>query len=997
MTMFSWTSGSVFFIIFKLFLCTSKAQHDIVYDLYEEEPDLYIVGNLVENLGLQLGSGAAFSILGDLDSVPFAVNNDGELYTTEVIDREVGKCSEYLDDDCQYNLRILIKDGSNIQVKRVLIRLNDTNDNNPIFFYNQYQIDVSESVAVGTEIPMESAVDEDVGVNDIDTYSLDSTYNGMFGVVVTDTVDGAKTVHLKINQALDRETRDQYNIVLRASDNGTPKREGTTVVVLKIVDSNDNSPQFTEPEYRKSVPEDVPVGYEILNLHAEDTDEGDNAQIEYTFGNSVTSIVKEHFEVDPDDGVIRTIKNLDHERNDVFVMIIEAKDKGQNSISGFATVTIDVTDVNDNAPVLEVSYSADIDREGNTIQILESINVGTFIGLLLASDADSGENGQFDISFDGTYGHFNLIADPSAPKEFAFTAGSGIDREKIPEYNLTIIAQDKGNENNRKTTVLQINIIVNDVNDFTPYFTSPVNRFVMPEHNDPGYLVDTVIASDNDEGLNAEIIYTLEKADGYFQIDPSSGEITAIQSIDRESSASLSFYVSACDKGTPQLCNTTSVIVEILDKNDKQPYFLQQKYSFEIQENKAAQTLIGRVTATDEDVGVNGELRYTLSGSSDNFIINSSTGKIYSKRPFDHEEKKMYRLTVVVSDAGIPAKTNQVIVEIIIKDINDNAPFIAFPTPNNDTFFIPATAPSDFWIINVIAFDIDDGRNGLVEYSIKDGNKNDAFKILSNGTVMTKRDLIKDWQGVYDLKINVTDKALQKKSNVTDLTIVIANKEFSEPLRLSEFYRRFNLSVQYYRDLSRSTNDEANWPYIVVIALGGVAFILFIIFCVLLARCHRKDKMEHTYKVPKEEELFQAGKVSVDGKKDPNNQLVSPAHETNPAPYAQSKNIMKWKMQSPDARLGNKQMMTFSSNSDLNTGSNPSLASTRNTHEADAEVQRLLYKLKINDTDSMSSNSEMDPSSDSGHGDSEHDAYSRHDVGRNHPRNALKNYFVLRQ
>ncbi|XP_033118441.1 protocadherin-18-like [Anneissia japonica] len=695
MAMFSWTSGSVFFIIFQLFVCPSKAQHDIVYNIDEEEPVFCLVGNLVEDLRLQVSSGASFSILEEVDSVPFAVNYDGVLYTTEVIDREVGKCSENLNDDCQFDLRILITDGSMIKVKRVLIKLHDINDHNPIFPYTVYHIDVSESVAVGTEIPMESAWDADVGVNGIHTYSLDSTYNDMFGVVMTVTLDGAKTVHLKIKQPLDRETRVLYIIVLRASDNGTPRREGTAHVYLNVVDSNDNSPQFTQSEYRKSVPENVPVGYEILNLHAEDTDEGNNAQIEYTFGSSVTSIVKEHFEIDPDDGVIRTIKNLDHERNSVFVMIIEAKDKGQNSISGFTTVTIDVTDVNDNAPVLEVSYSADIYREGNTIRIPESINVGFFIGLLLASDADSGENGQFDITIDGTHGHFKFIPDPSAPFDFAFTAGSEIDREKIPEYNLTIIAQDRGNENNRKTTVLQINIIVTDVNDFTPYFTSPVNRFVMPENNDLGYSVDTVIAIDNDEGLNAEIVYTLEEAAGYFRIDPLSGEITAMQSIDRESNASLSFYASACDKGTPQLCNTTLVVVQILDKNDNQPYFLQEKYIFEIEANAAALTLIGQVAATDEDVGMNRKLSYSLLESSENFIIERLTGQIYSKRQFDNEEKNNYRLTVVVSDSGLPAKTNYVIIEILIKDINENAPFTAFPTPINDIFFIPATAPSD--------------------------------------------------------------------------------------------------------------------------------------------------------------------------------------------------------------------------------------------------------------------------------------------------------------
>ncbi|XP_071951789.1 protocadherin-9-like isoform X2 [Antedon mediterranea] len=991
----------VAFYIFIFLFCNSSNAQKIVYDLFEEQPIGYIVGDIVDDAGLVVSSSAEFSVLGD-NEVPFEITNDGDLLTTEVIDREVGMCSENLVDVCQYEIRILILDSGSTVV-RVTINLNDTNDNEPVFPETRYQLEVSESASIGTAIPMESAVDADVGVNGIHNYTLDDTFNEMFRIIVTDTVDGAKTIHLVIMRPLDRENRDRYTLVLRASDDGNPKREGTATVDLIINDANDNSPVFTEAEYRKAVPEDVLIGYEILNLHAEDIDErGLNSEIEYTFGKSVTSIVRQHFEVDPVQGILRTIANLDHESNDIFVMIIQAKDKGDNSIPGFTTVTIDITDVNDNPPIISISYSG-IERVDNVITIDESIGPGVFIGLLVASDADSGNNGKFDISFQGTYGHFNLIAqDPSAPNEFQFTTGSGIDREKIPEYNITINATDKAKKaEDRKTTVVQVMIIVRDDNDQTPYFTSPEYKFMMPEHNEPGYSVETVLAIDEDEGLNSEIIYSLEEADGYFQIDPVSGEITALMSIDRESSASLDFYVIACDKGQPQLCNKTVVEVVIIDKNDKTPYFLSSSYSFEIDENKDVDTFIGEVTATDEDIGVNGELKYSLSGSSDDFTIRERTGRIYSKRSFDRERSRKYKLTIVVSDSGIPAKTSSVSADIIIRDINDNAPTVIYPTSTNRTFFIPSAASSNFWIVDVTAVDPDDGRNGVIEYSIKGGDKYDAFQILSNGTVMTKQRLSKDWEGVYDLKINVSDKAnVEKKSSATTLTIVVANKDFSEPLGPAPFLERFNLTVKHYRALTHNNGDEASWPFIVVIALAGVAVILFIIFCVLLARCHKKDKMEHTYKVPKEEELFQAGKVAdIDGcKKHPNSQItVSAAHETNPSSYAQSKNIMKWKMHSPDTRLGNKQMMTFSSNSDLNTGSNPSLASTRNTHEADAEVQRLLYKLKINDADSMSSNSEMDPSSDSGHGDSEHDAYGRHEIGRNHPRNALKNYFVLRQ
>ncbi|XP_072040343.1 protocadherin-1-like [Amphiura filiformis] len=769
-----------------------------------------------------------------------------------------------------------------------------------------------------------------------------------------------------------------YDLLLLAIDGGVTPLTGSARLNVTVLDSDDHRPQFVRKEYTVSIAENLDVGTEILKVEAHDPDLGTNGQIIYDFSRSVAL-----FDIESDTGAIRTKGRVDYETDTSFQLIVKCSNNVPNPVSDFASVTINIIDVNDNRPTLEVNA---IEGSGNYIHIPETSPPSTPLAFVKVSDPDSGSSGEVRLLLSGHYDHFELQM-VSATRYFLATK-TELDREDVAVYNITIIAEDKGDPIQWRQR--KFAIFLDDVNDNAPFFSKPIYYTQIVENNAPDTRIETIIATDLDEGENATVVYSLPGNQHGFAIDSESGELIATSVLDREVASTIAVTVSACDQGRPQpMCNNVSVMLTVLDENDNPPEFVLGTYEFGVYENQLEGTLVGQVQAIDKDMGDNSRVTYAIKteGAREYFRIDGSSGEIFTKiSSLDREVQASYAMVVTATDGGgvRAERTTGVTVLITVLDRNDNAPRIVYPNPQDDAVFIPLHAQPGFVVCQMEAEDYDDGVNARLSYGILDGNIYDIFGMRKGGQLVTSRSLRPQWAGVHFLNLRVKDSGASSIETTAQLTVVIADMSFNESIREDMFFQLYNMTVNTFLKMEADTGQAqgaaSKWPVIAVIALGSVAFILLMIFLIVATKCRDKNKnRENQYAAPPANTTDDMNT----GSKPPSERKTSGTNSTNISLATSqssipSKNIQKWKNAekngSIDSRLGNKQMTTFGSNSDVHSDSMQSLHSNSNrrTPDPDAEVQKLLNKLRHQEGGDAADDFSHS-SCDSGHGDSDRD------------------------
>ena len=937
---------SLFHTVLILCLFPFSIAQEISYEMTEEEAIGFRIGNLIQDLNLEVDEDTRFQFLSTQlpNETYFTLDEEtGELTTSQRIDREDANLCPANQPVCTYDMEILVLPVTSYRFINVHVTILDKNDHAPQFRDNVMVIEVPESVSVGTRIPMENAVDPDIGNNTIQNYLLSQDYEGTFDLYKTRNFDGSFSIQLEIRKSLDREAKDHYELLLLAVDGVPQVHTGSTKLNVTVLDSDDHRPMFVRSEYTVNIAENLDVGTEILTVDAVDPDLGTNGQIIYGFSGSVNA-----FDIESDTGVIRTKSKIDYETQTSFQLIVKCTNNVPNPVPDFATVLIEIIDVNDNRPTLDVNA---LEGDGRTyVHLPETAEPGTLVAFVRVDDPDSGSSGEVRLLLSGEYDDFELQT-VNANQYFLATAKK-LDREELAVYNITIIAEDKGDPilwRQRKFA-----IFVDDVNDNAPFFTAPVYYVTMTENNALGQYLTTVSASDEDEGENATVVYSLPGPQHGFVINSDTGEIIATSVLDREAASSIALTVSACDKGSPRLCDNVTVMVDVLDENDNPPQFLLGTYEFGVYENQDEGTLVGEVKASDADMGDNSEVSYAIKteGAMEYFRIDESSGDIYTKVKLDREVRASYAMVVTATDGGLISaqQTSSVTVLISVLDRNDNAPVIKYPNPQDDAVFIPLTAKPDFLVAQVYAEDFDDGPNARLSYGILDGNLYDIFGMKKNGQLVTSRVLRPQWAGVHFLNLRVKDGGASSSETTARLIVVIADMPFNESIPEDTFFMLYNMTVDTFLKIDADSGETrgmaSKWPIVAVIALGSVAFVLLMIFLIVATKCRDKNKnRENQYAAPP---VNTTDDMST-GSKPPSERKTSGTNSTNISLATSqssipSKNIQKWKNAekngSVDSRLGNKQMTTFGSSSDVHTDSMQSLHSNSNrrTPDPDAEV-----------------------------------------------------------
>ena len=299
-----------------------------------------------------------------------------------------------------------------------------------------------------------------------------------------------------------------------------------------------------------------------------------------------------------------------------------------------------------------------------------------------------------------------------------------VDYETTQSYTIELTASDW-----KFSTKVEALITIINENDNYPIFNPVQYQTTVPESLTSGTGVLTVTASDLDSF--GKLKYTLETdiPSLPFDVDVDTGKIIVAGKLDRETKDSYSFNVTATDNGNPtQLTGKATVRITISDVNDNFPQFSNDSIIVEVMENKAAGSIISKVTATDQDLGNNATIRYQSFPPSSSLDVNFKNGLITTKRPFDREKETKIEFTLQAIDLGTPnqkkSKPFKIIVNVL--DENDNSPIW---DKHNYTASIPEDETDEF--INVLARDLDDGENGKVSYSIEETDSNFTIKSRS--------------------------------------------------------------------------------------------------------------------------------------------------------------------------------------------------------------------------------------------------------------------------
>lgn len=545
------------------------------------------------------------------DSIAGAFDIDritGSLVVARELDREA---------QSEYRLEVRALDTSamnNPQSSATTVRVDiiDVNDNSPRWLQDPITIPINENTEVGTAVHNFTAFDADSDNNGELRYSLVKEYPKSNSFVI-DYLTGT----LILSSALDYEMIQEYTLIVKATDQAlnTSERLSTTVTArIVVTDANDNVPKFVVPSTSTAfLSESTGVGMMVTHIVAVDSDSGDNGRVTYVIssGNELNI-----FALGYDTGILTLAKPLVQNQK-MYVLNITATDHGTPTRHSSMELKLVVKGNTESPPkFLKTNFQATVS---------EDVPVGTFITKIETNYHDLSENMTFFIPSGMAEDTFEIIS-PSG----RVLLKKSLDRETQDEYLFPIYVTDSSANSVTVFDLTTLLVRVTDVNDHTPEFQPGVcYRLSIPENSDTS-IIHTVIAKDSDIGPNGNIMYSITNGNigNKFNINMKSGELSA-RPLDRETQSRYQLTITAQDKGSPSLQSSCNITIFVEDQNDNDPKFDSNKYETEINEDIPVDTSLLKVYASDQDVGVNGKIIYSLSNETQwLFRIDNKTGII---------------------------------------------------------------------------------------------------------------------------------------------------------------------------------------------------------------------------------------------------------------------------------------------------------------------------------------------------------------------------------
>uniref|UniRef100_UPI0037E8A37A protocadherin-23 n=1 Tax=Semicossyphus pulcher TaxID=241346 RepID=UPI0037E8A37A len=686
-------------------------------------------------------------------------SESGDVRTTEVFT---------LGAETYYTLRVSVKDGGVPALEDTAVIHVQVHGLEGLYGRSDHQIvrrfTVKEDTEPGTVIGSASVSDK----GNLHYSVSEGDGNVHFGI------DGSSG-DIYINQPLDFESAAQYFLLVRAEDGRLAPGVNVSVLVSVMVeDVNDHTPWFPDNVVTFGLWEDAAVGSLVIAFHARDADGTfPNSALRYSLTFDPGSSSRFPFQINPYTGSLTVKAPLDRETTPSYAFTVTATDQAKRKEErkqASVTAQVFLLDVNDNRPVF---VSAD------AVQAMEDVEVGSLLHHFVAIDGDQGENGVVSyVIFAGNKRGFFTLEE----KTGLLFLSAPLDYETHRLHRLTVRAVDHGRPSLSSTQTLTVE--VGDVNDQKPVFSQSVYNASVAENRDPGEPVTRVSATDDDSEENAVVWYSLLPGPGYelFSINPYTGLITTTSYLDREEHQQFTLRVQARDSSTRPLSGTATVLCSVLDDNDNPPEFMQSSFQISLPENLSP-GVVHTAQASDPDHGENGTIHYSILGEDyrGRFTINSHTGAVSTTQLLDREEVQNYTLTIQARDYGPNPLSSSTELQLLLLDQNDN-----IPSFNRKSYHasISEGLPGGTQVLQVSAFDPDEGSNGDVTYSLMDDSSQGAFSVDPlTGVIRTTRVLDRESRASYTIRALATDSCtLGPLSSMATVSIQVEDVNDNVPV-----------------------------------------------------------------------------------------------------------------------------------------------------------------------------------------------------------------------
>ncbi|XP_032776149.1 protocadherin gamma-B5-like isoform X11 [Strigops habroptila] len=438
---------------------------------------------------------------------------------------------------------------------QLCINVTDANDNAPVFAQERYRVSLREDALPGSTVLNVSASDADAGSNARITYG----FGKMPAKVLQKFMVDAESGRITLQESLDFEDTRSYTLLVEARDGGGLLTH--CEVEVEVLDVNDNAPEITVLSVSSLVPEDAPAGTVVALVNVKDPDSGENGQVWCELsGEAPLSLVASS----GGSYKVVTASLLDREQVSEHRVTVVARDRGSPALSSSTALVLEVSDVNDNAPVFEeAAYSA---------YVAENNAAGAPVLRVSARDADAGANGRVSYSLAGGSAGGAPYVSVEA-QSGAVYAQRSFDYEQCREFAVVVRAQDGGAP--ARSSTATVHVFVLDRNDNAPRVlwpaagavAEPAPFEVVPRSAEAGYLVTKVVAVDADAGRNAWLSYELVQApeSALFRVGLHSGEVRTARAVSERDAAKQRLVAVVKDHGQPALSATATLHVVLAE------------------------------------------------------------------------------------------------------------------------------------------------------------------------------------------------------------------------------------------------------------------------------------------------------------------------------------------------------------------------------------------------------------------------------------------------
>lgn len=595
-----------------------------------------------------------------------------------------------------YNLTVAATSATNVAYSNVIIEVIAVTGFS--FLKSSYEVSRKENLSPGFLLQLSTTPERNV------TFEL-KNLNDSVNFRVNES-----TGVLSASVLFDYEQRTLYVVDVEAK---TESYVAKTVVIVNVLDTDDEKPNFIGPLSRNvTINENAKISDIVATVSATDLDRASN--LTYAFFTTPTEasssllldgeLVLSPFSIISSNNIGQILVSAPlNSGKATYQLQVMVSDSNGNVGNNKMNINVKVSDVNNNKPTFNQTLY--------NFSLPEDYPVAKAFGKVFATDIDQ-------IYRNLTY----RIVSREIPFDINSRTGevmlsSSLDYETRTVYNLVVMAEDNGDIN--LIGFANVHVEVTNVNEHTPVVLPSV--YNITEDFPVGVSLLKLKAIDEDVGTYGEVRFLLhESSESSFSVDPVTGDVKLVRRLSDEV-LSYSLLITVYDLGIPSLHSNVSILINVIDVNNRKPIFDRPEYDAEIPENRPVNTTVLSIAANDLDLQSNGVVSYRIISQfpDTSFKINENTGLVSTTKELDYEHKRQYTITVQAYDHGFPSLSSVVIATFNVTDQNDNAPVFASVLINVS---VPVYLPVFSVVTQVSASDADSANNALTLFSLVQGD-----------------------------------------------------------------------------------------------------------------------------------------------------------------------------------------------------------------------------------------------------------------------------------